>query len=63
MPLNYPDSAEEPHLPPISLALNGRKGRMSGSLLTWGGREVEVYDFVDDDGLNEDEGDLEDMEE
>jgi hypothetical protein len=48
-------------LSPISLALNGRKGRMTGSLLTWGGREVEVFDLADDEGAGEDEEEGESM--
>lgn len=39
----------------VELALNGRKGRMTGSLLVWGGREVEVFDLEEDEGVEEEQ--------
>lgn len=55
-----PDTA-----PIVSLALNGRPGRMTGSILTWAGREIEVFDLEEDEGtvdLEREEDGLEDDE-
>ncbi|KAL7415568.1 anaphase-promoting complex, cyclosome, subunit 4-domain-containing protein [Mrakia frigida] len=43
------------NVPPVTLALNGRPGRMTGSLMVWGGREVEVFDLEEDEGNEEEE--------
>ena len=58
MPL--PLSPDDP--PAVELALNGRKGRMTGSLMCWGGREVEVFDLEEDEGVEEEEEEEEEEE-
>lgn len=42
-------------LPLASLALNGRKGRMTGSVLAWGGKELVVFDLAEDEEDEEDD--------
>lgn len=54
---------EPPSPPPVSLALNGNKGRMTGSILAWGGRELVVFDMAEDEEDEEYDDDGGDMEE
>lgn len=37
-----------------TLALNGAKGRMTGSVLAWAGRELAVFDLAEDEEDDED---------
>jgi hypothetical protein len=48
-------------LPLASLALNGHRGRMTGSVLSWAGRELVVFDLAEDE--EDEEGQDEEEEE
>ncbi|CED84140.1 Anaphase-promoting complex (APC), subunit 4 [Phaffia rhodozyma] len=51
----------DPARPAVTLALNGNPSRMTGSLLTWEGRELIVFDMAEDeDGEEEEEEEGED---
>jgi hypothetical protein len=54
-------------LPLASLALNGHRGRMTGSVLSWAGRELVVFDLAEDEedeeGQDEEEEEGGEMEE
>lgn len=57
--------AADPHLPlPLaSLALNGHPNRMTGSVLSWSGRELVVFDLAEDEGDEDEDDESGEMEE